>query len=87
MTATPIPTNPPSHPPKSGEIYHVTEKASPQFKPNDIWVRIIRIHEWVTVADGWVWIEVFQLNPNDLMEATERRSIFVQLDGLEKHTP
>jgi hypothetical protein len=42
--------------------------------------RVIRVHDWSTY-NGWAWLDGYELN--NLGEAVERRSIFVQLDGLQ----
>jgi hypothetical protein len=43
--------------------------------------RVIRVHDWPTY-DGWVWLDGYELN--SVGEAIERRSIFVQIDGLQR---
>ncbi len=45
--------------------------------------RVIRIHDWET-PDGWAWLDGYQLNSAG--EAVERRSIFIQLRGLQRAT-
>jgi hypothetical protein len=42
--------------------------------------RVIRVHDWSTY-NGWAWLDGYELNR--LGEAVERRSIFVQLAGLQ----
>jgi hypothetical protein len=42
--------------------------------------RVIRVHDWQTY-DGWAWLDGYQLNASG--DAVERRSIFVQLQGLQ----
>jgi hypothetical protein len=42
--------------------------------------RVIRVHDWPTY-DGWAWLDGYQLNAAG--DAVERRSIFVQLPGLQ----
>jgi hypothetical protein len=42
--------------------------------------RVIRVHDWSTY-NGWAWLDGYELN--SLGDAVERRSIFVQLDGLQ----
>jgi hypothetical protein len=42
--------------------------------------RVIRVHDWQT-ADGWAWLDGYQLDSAG--DAVERRSIFVQLRGLD----
>jgi hypothetical protein len=42
--------------------------------------RVIRVHDWPTY-DGWAWLDGYQLNASG--DAVERRSIFVQLSGLQ----
>lgn len=68
--------------PRAGDIVHVTREASVQFlKP--IMFRVIRVHDWPTY-DGWMWLDGYQLNSAG--DAIERRSIFVQHDGLKMMT-
>lgn len=71
------------HFPRSGDVLRVTRAASVQFRC-PIHFRVIRVHDWSTYS-GWVWIDGYQLN--SVGEAVERRSIFVQLDGLQFVTP
>jgi hypothetical protein len=56
----------------------VTRAASVQFV-EPILFRVIRAHDWPTYA-GWVWLDGYELNATG--DAVERRSIFVQVDGL-----
>ncbi len=42
--------------------------------------RVIRMHDWQTY-EGWAWLDGYQLDTSG--DAVERRSIFVQLAGLE----
>jgi hypothetical protein len=42
--------------------------------------RVIRVHDWSTY-NGWAWLDGYELN--SVGDAVERRSIFVQLDGLQ----
>lgn len=68
--------------PRSGDVLRITRAASVQFSvPFDF--RLIRIHDWSTY-DGWLWLDGYQLNA--AWDATERRSIFVQIRGLQKIT-
>lgn len=64
--------------PRSGDVLEVTRAASVQFA-NPIRFRVIRVLDWPTYA-GWVWLDGYQLNADG--EAVDRRSIFVQIDGL-----
>jgi hypothetical protein len=64
--------------PRSGDVLRVTRAASVQFT-SPMLFRVIRVHDWPTY-DGWVWLDGYELSSNG--EATERRSIFVQVDGL-----
>jgi hypothetical protein len=57
----------------------VTRAASVQFA-EPLLFRVIRVHDWPTY-DGWVWLDGYQLNAAG--EAVERRSIFVQVKGLQ----
>lgn len=66
--------------PRSGDVLHITKAASVQFITPMLF-RVIRVHDWPTYV-GWVWIDGYQLN--DAGDAVERRSIFVQIDGLRQ---
>jgi len=65
--------------PRSGDVLRVTRQASVQFTEPMLF-RVIRVHDWQTY-DGWVWLDGYQLNSAG--DAVERRSIFVQLRGLQ----
>ena len=65
--------------PRSGDVLRVTRQASVQFT-EPMMFRVIRVHDWQTY-DGWAWLDGYQLNPAG--DAVERRSIFVQLQGLQ----
>ncbi|MBN1170605.1 MAG: hypothetical protein JXA67_00345 [Micromonosporaceae bacterium] len=65
--------------PKSGDVLRVTRAASVQFT-QPLLFRVIRVHEWST-CDGWAWLDGYQLNT--VGDAVERRSIYVQLKGLQ----
>jgi hypothetical protein len=60
-------------------VLRVTKAASVQFT-QPLLFRVIRVHEWQTY-DGWAWLDGYQLNA--VGDAVERRSIFVQLKGLQ----
>ncbi len=64
--------------PRSGDVIHVTKAASVQFSKPMLF-RVIRVHDWSTY-DGWVWLDGYELN--SMGDAVERRSIFVQVNGL-----
>ncbi|MGI5179833.1 hypothetical protein ACQEVZ_26230 [Dactylosporangium sp. CA-152071] len=64
--------------PKTGDVLRVTKAASVQFVQPMLF-RVIRVHDWQTY-DGWAWLDGYQLNATG--DAVERRSIFVQLQGL-----
>lgn len=66
--------------PRSGDVLHLTREASVQFASQPIYFRVIRVHDWPTYH-GWIWLDGYQLN--SLGEAVDRRSIFVQLNGLQ----
>jgi hypothetical protein len=66
--------------PRSGDVLRVTRAASVQFV-SPMLFRVIRVHDWSTY-DGWAWLDGYELNGAG--EAIERRSIFVQLDGLQR---
>ena len=66
--------------PRSGDVLRVTKAASVQFA-QPLMFRVIRVHEWSTY-DGWAWLDGYQLNSAG--DAVERRSIFVQLKGLQR---
>jgi len=65
--------------PRSGDVLHVTRAASVQFS-EPMMFRVIRVHDWHTY-DGWAWLDGYQLNA--VGDAVERRSIFVQVNGLQ----
>lgn len=65
--------------PRSGDVLRITRAASVQFL-EPLLFRVIRVHDWPTY-DGWVWLDGYELNGAG--DATERRSIFVRVDGLE----
>jgi hypothetical protein len=65
--------------PRSGDVLRVTRAASVQFI-EPLLFRVIRVHDWPTY-DGWVWLDGYELNASG--DAVERRSIFVQVDGLQ----
>lgn len=60
-------------------VYLLTRAASPQFSV-PVSVRVIRTLDRSTY-DGWVWIEVYQLNQAG--DATARRTLFVRAAGME----
>ena len=66
--------------PRSGDVLHVTRAASVQFVEPMLF-RVIRVHDWPTY-DGWVWLDGYELNASG--DAVERRSIFVQVNGLRQ---
>jgi hypothetical protein len=68
--------------PKTGDVLRVTKAASVQFVQPMLF-RVIRVHDWQTY-DGWAWLDGYQLNAAG--DAVERRSIFVQLQGLQPGT-
>jgi hypothetical protein len=65
--------------PRSGDVLRVTRAASVQFATPMLF-RVIRVHDWSTY-NGWTWLDGYQLNGAG--DAVERRSIFVQVDGLQ----
>ncbi len=66
--------------PRSGDVLHVTRAASVQFL-RPIMFRVIRVLDWPTY-DGWLWLDGYELNAAG--DAVNRRSIFVQRDGLRQ---
>ncbi|WP_200208257.1 hypothetical protein [Micromonospora coerulea] len=64
--------------PRSGDVLHVTRAASVQFL-RPIMFRVIRVLDWPTY-DGWLWLDGYELNAAG--DAVNRRSIFVQSEGL-----
>jgi len=65
--------------PRSGDVLWVTREASVQFI-EPLFFRVIRVHDWPTYH-GWAWLDGYELNAAG--DAVERRSIFVQLAGLQ----
>lgn len=66
--------------PRSGDVLRITRAASVQFT-TPVLFRVIRVHDWTTYH-GWAWLDGYELNAAG--EAVERRSIFVQLAGLQR---
>jgi hypothetical protein len=66
--------------PRSGDVIHVTKAASVQFA-SPMLFRVIRVHDWPTY-EGWIWLDGYELNASG--DAVERRSIFVQVNGLRQ---
>lgn len=66
--------------PRSGDVIHVTKAASVQFSAPMLF-RVIRVHDWPTY-EGWIWLDGYELNAAG--DAVERRSIFVQVQGLRQ---
>jgi hypothetical protein len=64
--------------PRSGDMLRITRAASVQFI-TPILFRVISVDHRPTYY-GWVWLDGYELTRDG--EATERRSIFVQVDGL-----
>lgn len=65
--------------PRSGDVLRVTRAASVQFIEPLVF-RVIRVLDWPTY-NGWVWLDGYELNAAG--DAVQRRSIFVQVDGLQ----
>ena len=65
--------------PRAGDVIRVTKDASVQFI-HPLLFRVIRVHDWPTY-DGWAWLDGYELNAAG--DAVERRSIFVQVKGLQ----
>jgi len=55
-----------------------------QFAAAPLLFRVIRVHDWSTY-DGWAWLDGYELN--SIGEAVDRRSIFVQVGGLQPANP
>ncbi len=71
--------------PRTGDVLHLTESASVQFAGGRaILFRVIRVHDWLT-STGWVWLDGYELNTAG--DAVERRTLFVQVDGLRMARP
>lgn len=65
--------------PHSGELLRITREASVQFAA-PLLFRVIRVHDWSTY-DGWAWLDGYELDNTG--DAVARRSIFVQVRGLQ----
>lgn len=65
--------------PRSGDIVRLGRAASVQFAA-PILFRVIRVHDWPTY-EGWIWLDGYELN--QIGDAVERRSVFVQISGLQ----
>jgi hypothetical protein len=59
---------------------HVNRTASVQFNV-PLLFRVIRVHDWSTY-EGWLWLDGYELSASG--DAVERRSIFVQINGLRQ---
>jgi hypothetical protein len=68
--------------PSSGDVLRVTRAASVQFV-SPMLFRVIRVHDWATY-DGWCWLDGYELDNTG--DAVERRTIFVQIEGLQRAT-
>lgn len=66
--------------PRSGDVLRITKAASVQFSTPMLF-RVIRVHDWPTY-DRWAWLDGYELDESG--DAVERRSIFVQVDGLHR---
>jgi hypothetical protein len=64
--------------PRSGDVLHITRAASVQFREPFLF-RVIRPHDWPTY-EGWIWLDGYELAPSG--DAVERRSIWVQINGV-----
>jgi hypothetical protein len=62
----------------------VAREASVQFAASPLLFRVIRVHDWSTY-DGWAWLDGYELNAAG--EAVDRRTIFVQVGGLQPAQP
>ncbi len=62
----------------------MAREASVQFAAAPLLFRVIRVHDWSTY-DGWAWLDGYELNPSG--EAIDRRTIFVQIGGLQPVQP
>ncbi len=67
--------------PRSGGVYEVTSAASVQFGHGcGFFFRVIRSEVHGSTPTGWAWIDGYVLDGEG--NATERRTIFVEVDGL-----
>jgi hypothetical protein len=66
--------------PRSGELLKITRDASVQFSA-PLLFRVIRVHDWSTY-DGWAWLDGYELDSAG--DAVQRRSIFVQVRGVQR---
>lgn len=62
----------------------MAREASVQFAAAPLLFRVIRVHDWSTY-DGWAWLDGYELNTAG--EAVDRRTIFVQVGGLQPAQP
>ncbi|MEV0899636.1 hypothetical protein [Actinoplanes sp. NPDC049802] len=66
--------------PRPGEVFYVGRAASVQFAGDRALVlRVVRVDPRPTYI-GWQWIDGYVLGPDG--SAIERRSVFVQVEGL-----
>jgi hypothetical protein len=64
--------------PRPGDVLRVTRAASVQFS-EPMMFRVIRVHDWQS-PDGWAWLDGYELDSSG--SAVQRRSIYVQVNGL-----
>jgi hypothetical protein len=69
--------------PRSGDVLQVGRDASVQFS-EPILFRVIRVLDWPTYH-GWIWLDGYELDMSG--DAVDRRSIFVQRNGLRPLRP
>ncbi len=68
--------------PRAGEVYDITSAASVQFaRGAGLRLRVIHARVLGSTPAGWAWVEGYVIDPV-IGEATERREVFVQVDGL-----
>jgi hypothetical protein len=67
--------------PQSGDIFEITSAASVQFAGDrGFTFRVINTNVLGSTPTGWIWLTGYVIDAHG--DATERREIFVQIEGL-----
>lgn len=67
--------------PRSGDVVRLGRNASPQFQREPLLMRMVRVLDWTTNDETWVWLDGYQLDASG--DATERRQVYVSIAGIE----
>lgn len=77
---TPGTSNRAPRPVAAGDVVLLDRRASVQFE-TPIYLRVIR-HEPAGTADGWSWVEGYQIDPGGSGHATAKRLVLVRTRAL-----